>query len=71
MADFLIISENDYKNWDIDEKFFIDISKKVFKFYLKQPEILDGYCLKDFDFKTVSFDILYTDSKKTHEINRE
>lgn len=71
MADFLIISENDYADWNIDEKFFIDIATEIFKFYLMQPEIVENYCLKEFEFDRISFDILYTDSKKTHQINQE
>ena len=71
MARFVIITENNYSDWDIDEKFFLDTAKRIIGFYLKQPEIVEIYCLKGFDYSTVSFDILYTDSKKTHEINRE
>ena len=33
--------------------------------------MLENCCLKDFDYNTVSFDFVYCDSKKTHEINRE
>ena len=28
-------------------------------------------CLKDFEYNAISFDFLYCDSKKTHQINRE
>lgn len=66
-----IFSENIYPDWEIDEKFFIDIAKKILKFYLNQPEVTENYCLNGFDFDTVSFDFLYCDSVKTHEINRE
>lgn len=71
MTDFLIISENDYKAWQLDEKFFIDVAEKIFRFYLKQPEIIGASCLKDFEYNAISFDILYTDSVKTHRINKE
>lgn len=66
-----IFSENIYPDWEIDEKFFIDIAKKILKFYLNQPEVTENCCLNGFDFDTVSFDFLYCDSVKTHEINRE
>ena len=66
-----IFSENIYPDWEIDEKFFIDIAKKILKFYLNQPEVTKNCCLNGFDFDTVSFDFLYCDSVKTHEINRE
>ena len=66
-----IFSENIYSDWDIDEKFFIDTARKILQFYLQQDEIKNICCLKDYKYKTLSFDILYCDSKKTHEINKE
>ncbi len=71
MTKFLVISENVYSNWQINEKFFIDTAKKIFKFYLTQPVIREHSCLSLYEYNTISFDILYCDSKKTHEINRE
>ena len=64
-----IFSENIYIEKDINEKKFIDIAKKVLRFYMS--EILEASCLNDQDFDTISFDFLYCDSVKTHEINRE
>ena len=66
-----IFSENIYPDWDIDEKKFIQLARKILKFYLKQPEIKDSCCLSCQVFNTVSFDFLYCDSEKAHEINRE
>ena len=71
MTKFLIISENIYENWQVDEKSFIDIAKKILKFYLSCPEIAESSCLTGFEYSSISFDFLYCDSKKTHEINRE
>ena len=71
MVNFLIISENNYTDWDIDEKFFLDLTKKIIRFYFKQPEVIENYALKNQEFNKISFDILYTDGKKTHEINKE
>ena len=66
-----IFSENIYEKWEIDEKSFIDTSRKLLKFYLDQDEITNICCLKNYEYKTLSFDILYCDSEKTHEINKE
>lgn len=71
MADCNIFSENIFPNWDIDEKFFIDKAREILAFYLKQPEISNECCLAGYEYDTVSFDFLYCDSVKTHEINRE
>lgn len=64
-----IFSENIYEGWEVDEKKFIDIAKKILDFYL--AEVFEQSCLNGFEYDTISFDFLYCDSKKTHEINRE
>lgn len=64
-----IFSENIFPNWNVDEKYFLDIAKKILKFYLSQVQ--EQSCLNGFDFDKISFDFLYCDSNKTHEINRE
>ena len=64
-----IFTENICPDFEINEKKFINIAKRVLKFYL--AEIFDKSCLFGQDFNTISFDILYCKSDKTHEINRE
>lgn len=71
MTNYNIFSENIYPDWELDEKFFIDKAREILKFYLKQSEIKDSNCLAGYDYDTVSFDFLFCDSIKTHEINRE
>lgn len=71
MPDIFVVSENIYDAWQVDEKEYIDVAKKILKFYLKQPQIVDNCCLSGFDYKTISFDFLFCDSVKTHEINKE
>ena len=71
MTKYNIFSENIYPDWNINEKTFIDIAKKILKFYLSIEEVYEKSCLNGFDYKVISFDFLYCDSVKTHEINRE
>ena len=71
MPEINIFSENIFEGRDLDEKFFIDKARKILEFYLQTPEIYENSCLDRDDYDTVSFDFLYCDSKKTHEINRE
>ena len=71
MTKFNIFSENIYENWLIDEKFFINTAKKILKFYISLPDVYEKSCLNSFEYNTISFDFLYCDSEKTHEINRE
>ncbi len=66
-----IFSENIYENWPVDERKFINIAKKILRYYMSKPDVYSASCLSGFDFDTISFDFLYCDSGKTHEINRE
>ena len=64
-----VFSENIFSAREINERKFINIAKKVLRFYLS--EIFEKSCLAGYDFNTISFYFLYCDSKKTHEINKE
>lgn len=66
-----IFSENIHKSLEVDEKKAIDTARKIFKFYLKEKSIFENSCLMNEDFNCISFDILYCDSEKTYEINKE
>ena len=68
---FHIFSENIYPDWEINERKYIDRAKKILKYYLSKPEVYVSSALEGFDYNTISFDFLYCDSVKTHEINRE
>lgn len=71
MTKFHIFSENIFPDWEIHEKKYIDIAKNLIKYYLSKPEIAEHSALVSLDYNTVSFDFLYCDSKKTHEINKD
>ena len=66
-----VFSENIYEKQELDEKRFVQTAKKLLKFYLKQPEIARECCLYDVEYDSITFDFVYCDSVKTHEINRE
>ena len=68
---FHIFSENIYPDWELNEKKFVQFTKKILKFYLSKQEVYEKSTLFGQDYSTISFDILYCDSVKTHEINRE
>ena len=46
-------------------------AKKVIKYCLESNEVLDSSCLKSLDYNTLTFDIVFCDNTKIHEINRE
>ncbi len=64
-----IFTENIYSGWELDEFEVIQNTRKIVEFYLSQ--LTDVSCLEGFDFDTLVFDILFCDSKKTHQINRD
>lgn len=66
-----IFSENIHKNFNIDERKAILKAKKILNFYLGDEKIFKNSCLANLDFDCLSFDILYCDSEKTHQINNE
>lgn len=66
-----IFSENIYEGWQVDEAKLITIGRKIFEYYMLRPDIYEGSCLKPHIYDTISFDILYCDGAKTHEINKE
>ena len=66
-----IFSENIYTDWQVDEAKLIDIARQILNYYINTPEIYNKSCLYEQDYNTISFDILYCDGKKTHEINKE
>lgn len=64
-----VFTENIYPDWEIDEVKCIAITRKIVEYYLEQ--LLDISCLDGFDFESLTFDILFCDSEKTHQINRD
>lgn len=71
MTDFNIYIENEYQNWNLEEEKLLQDIKTIISYYMTKPEITRSYCLKDYEYKTISFDFLFCDSKKTHTINKE
>ena len=62
------ISIEDINNNDVSE--YIDIAQKIFSYYISLPEIYDNSCLFAQDYESISFDFLFCNGEKTHEINK-
>ena len=71
MIQINIFSENIHPSLTVEEKNAIDIAKKILKYYLAEKNIFENSCLAQEDFNCISFDILYCDNQKTHDINKE
>ena len=64
-----IFTENIYPDWEVDEREIIQNTRKIVEYYLNY--LSEVSCLKGFEFDTLCFDILFCDSQKTHEMNRD
>ena len=64
-----IFTDNIYPDWGLDETEFIKRTRRITKFFLEN--YTEVSCLKEFEFKVLSFDILFCSSEKTHNINKE
>ena len=71
MINFNIAAQNDYCNWDLDVDKVIKSAQDIFLYYLSCTEIVEQFCLKNYEYETISFDFYFTDSKTTHQINKE
>jgi len=68
--DCLIENVND--DFEIDVEKWTAVAKNLFQNLCSHQEIQEGCCLVDFhdDYDEVFFDITFTDSVETHELNR-
>ena len=64
-----VFTENIYPDWEVDEVEVIEVTRKITDYYLEQ--LTEVSCLDGIKFDTLTFDILFCDGAKTHEINRE
>jgi len=69
MPEINIFTENIYENLDIDEKDVIEKTRSVLEFYIS--DIGSESCLAGREYESVTLDIVFCDSDKTHELNRE
>lgn len=64
-----VFTENIFPDWEIDEVKCIEVTRRIMAFYLQ--ELYDLSCLNGYNFESLTFDILFCDSRKTHQINKE
>ncbi len=64
-----VYTENIFPEWKLDEKDVIKKTKALLEYYV---EVLgEKSCLNGYKYKSVTLDIVFCDSNKTHELNRE
>ena len=69
MTTINVFTENLYPDWKVDEKDVIEKTRKMLKFYIK--ELGKSSCLTNREYNSVTLDIVFCDSDKTHELNRD
>ncbi len=70
MAELKIECENIFPNWKVDEKSVVKNATKIFDYFMSCPEIRNNCALNEYEYNSVSFDFLFCDGSKTHEINK-
>ena len=69
MHEINIFTENIYESSDIDEKDVIEKTRKLLEFYIS--DVGSKSCLEGKEYDSITLDIVFCDSKKTHELNRD
>ncbi len=64
-----IFTENIFPDWKLDEKDVIDKTKKMLEYMILTLE--NRSCLFGYDYESVTLDVVFCDSEKTHELNRD
>lgn len=69
MTTINVFTDNLFPDWKPDEKEIIKNTKKMLKHYI---DVLGkDSCLNNYEYKSISLDIVFCDSEKTHELNRD
>lgn len=69
MTTINIFTENIFPDWKLDEKDVIDKTRKLLEYYIS--ELGEESCLSGYKYDSITLDIVFCDSEKTHELNRD
>lgn len=69
MPEINIFTENIYEGTNIDEKDVIERTRNLLEFYIS--DVGEQSCLNGLEYDSLTLDIVFCDSKKTHELNRD
>jgi probable rRNA maturation factor len=69
MTTINIFTENIYKNWKVDEKDIIAKTHKMLEYLISELETKS--CLNNREFESITLDIVFCDSDRTYELNRD
>lgn len=69
MTAYNIFTENIFPDWNVDEKDVIDKTRRMLEYYI--ANLGERSCLFEKEYDSITLDIVFTDSEKTHELNRD
>ena len=64
-----VFTENIFPSWNVDEKDVIEKTKRMLEFLIR--ELGKDSCVAQYDYEFITLDIVFCDSEKTHELNRD
>ena len=64
-----IFTENIYLEWKLDEKDIIEKTRKMLEYLIST--LVQDSCLNGYKYDSLTLDIVFCDSSKTHELNRD
>ena len=69
MTVYNIFTENIFSDWKLDEKEVIEKTRRLLEYYISNLD--KSSCLAGYEYNSITLDIVFCDSKKTHELNRD
>lgn len=69
MTVYNIFTENIFPDWNVDEKDVIEKTRRMLEYYI--ANLGEQSCLFEKEYESITLDIVFTDSEKTHELNRD
>ncbi|MBE7711232.1 MAG: rRNA maturation RNase YbeY [Cyanobacteria bacterium SIG31] len=69
MTTINIFTENIFQGWKLNEKDVINKTRKMLEFIISHNK--EQSCLNNREYESITLDIVFCDSKKTYELNRD
>ena len=69
MTKINIFTENIFDGQNVDEKDVIDRTTGLLEYYIQN--LKESSCLNDKEYDSITLDIVFCDSNKTQELNRD
>ena len=69
MTAYNIFTENIFPDWNVDEKDVIEKTRRMLEYYI--ANLSEQSCLFQKEYGSITLVIVFTDSEKTHELNRD